>query len=108
VLARPAEAVPPALPLVTPTPAPTPLQYQEDPLAHAKDLEAQGRHGEALAAYELEAKEHPDLLGAWRGVADLNYHLGDKARAIAAFEKVLELKPDPDLEKWLEQFRQEP
>jgi len=70
-------------------------------------LEAQGRLGEALAEYERLCTVHPEQVGAWRGVADLAYRLGLKAKALAAFRKVLMLAPDSDLEAWLKDYERE-
>jgi hypothetical protein len=102
-------ALPPALPpLPVPSPTVTPgLGFAEDPMVWARQMEAQGRLGEALAEYERLTRLHPDLLGAWRGVADIAYRLGLKPKALAAYRQVMALAPDPDLEQWLRDYEQE-
>lgn len=103
---------PPALPPSAPAPlalsAGAQVGLSEDPLGWARQLEDEGRQGEALAEYEKEAALHPELEGAWRGVADLSYRLGAKAKAVQAYHRLLRLRPDDALAAWLRDYEQAP
>lgn len=97
---------PPVLQVDVPPPQPD-LVYVTDPLAEAQAMEQAGRLGEALAEYERVCQEHPDLPGAWHGVADLAYRLKDRPKALHAYEQLLRLEPNPDLARWLDAYRRE-
>lgn len=86
----------------------TSLTVMGDPLKEARDLELAGRPAEALAEYERVAGQQPDLAGAWRGAADLAYQLKDKERAMAHYQRLLLLEPDPELAAWIKAFQEEP
>lgn len=96
------------LPVTAVPPPSTDLVFVTDPLQNARRLEEDGRHGEALAEYERLTQEQPDLPGAWRGLADLAYQLGDKPKALRAYEQYLHRVPDPQLEAWVQAYRDEP
>jgi hypothetical protein len=79
-----------------------------DPLAEARRLEANGQYEAARQAYREAAARQPALAGAWRGLADLAYQGKDKAEAIQAYQRFLELEPDPELAAWLKAYQDEP
>ncbi|MBD2149241.1 protein kinase [Pseudanabaena sp. FACHB-1277] len=101
----PPPVVPPInAPIAIPTPsqstppsviaAPSPPLSVEDLLAQALVLNRNNKPQEALAKVEVALKIEPDNIAAWRTKVLLLRTLGRKDEAIAAFAKVLELKPD--------------
>ncbi len=65
----------------------------ESPLRRARRLQAAGRPEEAVEVLEAVAAGGPDAVRALSILADVHYKEGDTARALAAFERILELEP---------------
>ncbi|NNF37953.1 MAG: c-type cytochrome [Gemmatimonadetes bacterium] len=56
-------------------------------------LAAEGRPGHAAAVYELNAEFHPESVAIQGSLAQLYESIGDTTRAVARYERVLELAP---------------
>lgn len=87
-------------------PLPSPLSVEEL-LAQALVLSRKKKPQEALAKVEMVLKIEPNNVDAWRAKVALLRNLGRDDEAIAAFAKVLELRPD-DRDLDLPQLRELP
>lgn len=98
--------VPTPPPTASPTPAPSPPPQSEVAVKFVvrQDPLDQARSPEEDALYAALEKDPGDLK-AWHSLADYYRQAGQKDRACQAFEKCLELKPDPELKAWLENYK---
>ncbi len=60
----------------------------------AEALLAEGLLGEAIALYELNTEFHPDSAPLWVALAETYERTGATEKAIAAYERVLEINPN--------------
>ena len=74
-------------------PANTGLQLMAR-LAHANQLDEQGRSAEALAAFQDTAVQHPDSADAWACLGNMQRFQADPEAAAASFQRALQLAPD--------------
>ena len=76
-------------------------QIAEKQAADAKDRAAVDRlEDKAIAAYEEAIRLDPRYADPYRAIGILRHKSGDKAKALAAFRRYLELKPDaPDAQQ---------
>ncbi len=81
--------------LVTLPPGELPFSADERTVLDAVvGLERAGRAAEARAAYAAATTRWPASLGAWLGLGNTAYQLGDRASAESAFRRAAELHPD--------------
>lgn len=74
----------------------------------AKAAEAAGQTAQAREAYVTGTRLEPGNSEAWGRLGKFEYGQGNKAAALPALEKMLELKPDASLQKWVDAYRTEP
>ncbi len=74
-------------------PANTGLQLMAR-LAHANQLDEQGRSAEALAAFHDAAVQHPDSADAWACLGNMQRFLANSGAAVDSFQRALQLDPD--------------
>ena len=63
-------------------------------LAHANQLDEQGRSAEALAAFGDAAQHHPDSADAWASLGNMQRFLANPEAAAGSFQRALHLAPD--------------
>ena len=63
-------------------------------LAHANQLDEQGRSAEALAAFHDAAVQHPDSADAWACLGNMQRFLANSGAAVDSFQRALQLDPD--------------
>lgn len=63
-------------------------------LAHANQLDEQGRSAEALTAFQEAAHHHPDSADAWACLGNMQRFLSDHEAAAGSFQRALQLAPD--------------
>lgn len=75
-------------------PAVLPGQAEEDPwLQAAMGLERAGQGGAAVKAYDAALSRWPASFGAWLGLGNSRYAIGDLVGAAAAFQEATRLQP---------------
>jgi hypothetical protein len=70
--------------------------------AYGYQLLNQKRNSEALAIFIRNTKDHPDSWNAWDSLGEAYAVTGDKAKAIANYQKALSLTTDPAQKKRIE------
>ena len=74
----------------------------------AKAAEAAGDKAKARSAYEAGCNLEPSNAEAWGRLGKFEYEQGEKAAAVDAFDKMLQLKPDDSIQRWLQDYRSQP
>lgn len=74
----------------------------------AKAAETAGQIAQAREAYVTATRLEPDNSETWGRLGKFEYARNNKAAALPALEKMLELKPDANLQKWVDAYRAEP
>jgi hypothetical protein len=74
----------------------------------AKAAETAGQPSRAREAYLAGTRLEPNNSEAWGRLGKFEYGQGNKAAALPALQKMLELKPDAALQKWVDAYRSEP
>jgi len=62
----------------------------------------QKRNAEAIAIFVRNTKDHPDSWNAWDSLGEAYAVTGDKAQAVASYQKALSLATDPNQKKRIE------
>jgi len=82
------------------------FEIPTDYTSQGDQMEAQGKHKEAVQLYKEAVEEDPQNVQAWWNMGNVYYKLALKDYAVACFEKVLKLRPDnQDLKKWLDNYK---
>lgn len=74
----------------------------------AKAAETAGQISQAREDYLAATRLEPTNSEAWGRLGKFEYGQGNKAAALPALQKMLELKPDAALQKWVDAYRAEP
>ena len=80
-----------------------------DYASQGNQMEAQGKHEEALGLYQQAVQQDPQNVQAWWAMGNIYYGLKQKTDMIRCFKKALELRPDNQaLQQWLEKYEATP